>query len=233
MITITRPRLAALLAVVVLGVPATAVATHVFTDVPDARFYAGPVDWASANDITTGSPAGSDTFRPDDPVTRGEAVTFLKRYHDNITQPRIAALEAEVAALEASLPFAVTAHEGALTDLTSATTEYVSVSVTAPADGHVTVNSTAYVLHSMDAGDVRCLITESTAIPASISSIDESSQHHESGATATQGTLSGTRTFAITAGATVDYVLVCREIGDGGSIVARNLTAIYTPAPPT
>ncbi|RMH78398.1 MAG: hypothetical protein D6683_07640, partial [Actinomyces sp.] len=40
--------------------------------------------------ITTGSPAGSRTFKPEDPVTRGESVTFLKRYDDNIVQPGLA-----------------------------------------------------------------------------------------------------------------------------------------------
>ncbi len=44
--------------------------------------------------------------------------------------------------------------------------------------------------------------------------------------------VSGTRTFDIGAGATVTYVLACQEFSnDGGSIFARNLTAIFTPAP--
>lgn len=55
-------------------------ATHVFDDVADDRFFSDAVTWAAANGITTGKTP--DLFAPDDPVTRGESVTFLKRYHD-------------------------------------------------------------------------------------------------------------------------------------------------------
>jgi hypothetical protein len=79
-ITIKKLHLAIAVLVVALVVPATAFATHVFTDVDDARFYAEPVEWAAANGITTGT--SPTTFDPDRPVTRGESVTFLKRYHD-------------------------------------------------------------------------------------------------------------------------------------------------------
>ncbi len=51
-----------------------------FTDVDEGRFYADAVAWAKANDITTGKTP--TTFAPDDPVTRGEVVTFLKRFYD-------------------------------------------------------------------------------------------------------------------------------------------------------
>ena len=68
-ITLTKAKLAIAVLAVVMLVPATA--------------------WAKDNDITTGSPAGSKTFKPDDNVTRGESVTFLKRYDDNIVQPAL------------------------------------------------------------------------------------------------------------------------------------------------
>lgn len=67
---------------VVLAAGSTAGATHVFGDVDDTRFYGGPVEWAATNGITTGTSA--TTFEPDRPVTRGESVTFLKRYHDTL-----------------------------------------------------------------------------------------------------------------------------------------------------
>jgi len=88
-IRITKLRFGALLAALALIIPSTAWATHVFTDVNDGAFYAAPAEWAKTNGITTGSPAGSSTFKPLDPVTRGESVTFLKRYHDNVVQPQI------------------------------------------------------------------------------------------------------------------------------------------------
>lgn len=85
-ITITKGKVAAAVAMTAVAAllinPATSLATHVFGDVPDTAFYADPVEWAFNNQITTGSPAGSNTFKPLDPVTRGESVTFLNRYHD-------------------------------------------------------------------------------------------------------------------------------------------------------
>ena len=86
-ITITKLRLGLVILVVALIAPATALATHVFDDVPDDEFYAGAVEWAKANGITTGT--GPTTFEPDRGVTRGESVTFLKRYDDKIVQPAL------------------------------------------------------------------------------------------------------------------------------------------------
>ena len=83
----TRTRLALIITMVVLAVPAAAMATHVFDDVDDNRFFAVPVEWAAANQITTGTSA--TTFAPDRNVTRGESVTFLKRYHDNLVAPAL------------------------------------------------------------------------------------------------------------------------------------------------
>jgi len=110
-IRITKLRLGALLAALALIIPSTAWATHVFTDVNDGAFYAASAEWAKTNGITTGSPAGSSTFKPLEGVTRGESVTFLKRYHDNLVQPEIdantassAANTAAVAANTASIP---------------------------------------------------------------------------------------------------------------------------------
>ena len=48
-----------------------------FTDVPANAYYADAVKWAVANGVTTGKTA--TTFGPNDPVTRGQAVTFLWR----------------------------------------------------------------------------------------------------------------------------------------------------------
>ncbi len=87
-IHITKAKLALAVLVVALAIPATAFATHVFDDVADGRFYAGPVEWAFDNGITTGKTPS--LFDPEGPVTRGESVTFLKRYDDNIVQPALA-----------------------------------------------------------------------------------------------------------------------------------------------
>ncbi len=92
-LTITKTRLAITILAMALLVPATAFATHTFTDVATDAFYHDAAEWAKANDITTGSPAGNDTFKPLDGVTRGESVVFLNRYDTNIVQPALVALD--------------------------------------------------------------------------------------------------------------------------------------------
>jgi hypothetical protein len=93
-LTITRTKLALAVLVAAMMVPATALATQAFEDVPDGKFYAEPVAWALEHEITTGKAAGY--FAPDDAVTRGETVTFLKRYHDNVVEPTVDDLRTEI-----------------------------------------------------------------------------------------------------------------------------------------
>ena len=83
-INITRWKFALGILAITLIAPATAWATHVFSDVDDTRFYAGPVEWAFDNGITTGK--SPTIFDPEGNVTRGESVTFLKRYNDNVVE---------------------------------------------------------------------------------------------------------------------------------------------------
>ena len=90
-ITIRKLHLAVAVFAVALIAPATALATHVFTDVPDDQFYSDAVDWAFDNGITTGTSA--TTFEPNAGVTRGQNVTFARRYDTNIVQPALAELE--------------------------------------------------------------------------------------------------------------------------------------------
>jgi hypothetical protein len=93
-ITISKPKLALAVVAVAMLIPGSAMAFHVFDDVPDEKFYAEPVEWAFDNEITTGKTA--TTFAPEDNVTRGESVTFLKRYNDNVVDPAIEDVQADV-----------------------------------------------------------------------------------------------------------------------------------------
>ena len=128
-IHLTKIRLAVAIAAVVALVPATAVATHVFSDVDDSRFFADAVEWASDNGITTGT--SPTTFDPDRGVTRGESVTFLRRYDTNVVQPALAGVTGDVVANTASiaaLPPAITRlqYSGSNIDTSiSGTWEYV------------------------------------------------------------------------------------------------------------
>ena len=58
------------------GQPAAS-GTNPFRDVPAGEYYAVPVLWAVANNITQGT--SSNTFSPNDPCTRAQIVTFLYR----------------------------------------------------------------------------------------------------------------------------------------------------------
>ncbi|MEZ5167631.1 MAG: S-layer homology domain-containing protein [Acidimicrobiales bacterium] len=140
-IHLSKKRLAAAIVAVTMLIPATAFATHVFDDVPDRKFYAAPVEWAFDNGITTGK--SPTRFAPDDNVTRGESVTFLKRYHDNLVQPGLDDLADGLEAQTVGL-------FGSATRLSSTTTLGdlgLSASVTIPA-GHTGVIEVVYSAES-------------------------------------------------------------------------------------
>ena len=80
----------AVVGVVVLGASA-GLASSVFTDVDEGRYYSDAVEWAFNNGVTTGTSA--TTFSPEDPVTRGQNVTFAYRYDQNVVQPAFDALD--------------------------------------------------------------------------------------------------------------------------------------------
>lgn len=67
--------IAAVAAAAALAIPAWA--THRFSDVPDDHTHAEGVRWASDHRLVNGHPDGS--FRPDQPVTRGQLTTVLYR----------------------------------------------------------------------------------------------------------------------------------------------------------
>lgn len=110
-IIISKTKLAlGVLAMVLIG--ATVVAAgdndNPFTDVPDVgsdgeKFYSAPVEWLWDNGLTTGSPAGSETFKPLDTLTRGEYATFNYRYDANIIQPAFNTIDDNFAIVEDAL----------------------------------------------------------------------------------------------------------------------------------
>lgn len=51
-----------------------------FSDVPHSRYYAGAIDWASANGIVSGY--GDGRFGPDDPITREQMASIMYRYSE-------------------------------------------------------------------------------------------------------------------------------------------------------
>lgn len=150
-------------------------------------------------------------------------------YYTNST---LKELSSRVSALEASEPFTVTAEAGGDTDLASIPTNYVTVEVTAPVAGQITVSSFATLSHTgIDGSDVVCKILESAEADGAYGGIAEYVQWFEKDGFADNGTIAGTRTFTIAAGETKTYGLRCEETSDGGFIHSRILTAIFTPSP--
>lgn len=142
---------------------------------------------------------------------------------------RIAALETttatNIAALDLAQPFAVTNRDDT-EGVTSTDEVVVSVAVTAPVAGQVTVNSTTTAIESTDGDYVRCSITTDTTH-------DFDYQQNWEGGPGSYSQLAGTRTFNIAASATVSYNLVCDHngtSGDGTTLADAVLTAIFTPA---
>ena len=74
-------RLSRRVAVGLLGlallVPGVAIASHQFPDVPDSYIFHNSVDWAADYGIATGY--GDGTYRPNDPVSRGQMTAFMRR----------------------------------------------------------------------------------------------------------------------------------------------------------
>jgi hypothetical protein len=139
----------------------------------------------------------------------------------------IAANIAGVAALDSAQPFAVTNLDD-FEAVTSAGEVVVSVTVTAPVAGQVTVNSTTRATEVTAGDTVACSITAATAFDFSYQ------QRWESPGPAGEASqLAGTRTFDIAAGATATYNLFCVHVGVSGSSFVDHsvLTAIFTPAP--
>lgn len=55
---------------------------HVFSDVPDTHTHAADIEWAAANGLIFGY--GDGTFGPEDPVTRAQVTTMIRRYEENL-----------------------------------------------------------------------------------------------------------------------------------------------------
>ena len=137
-------------------------------------------------------------------------------------------LEARVAELEAARPVAVTARKS-LESVTAVDEVVVSVTVTAPVAGQVTVFSTSALGDTVAGDETRCTITTGIALETGFL------QRWESGGpnTGQHAQLSGVRTFDIAAGATVPYNLVCDHVGAGAtSMESTIMSAIFTPGTP-
>lgn len=96
---ISKTKLLMAVLVMALVVPAAAYATDAWSDVENGKFYHDAVTWAQGNGMTTGCNGGTG-FCPDRVVTRGENITFAKRY-DDLNQVWLADIQADADAAQA------------------------------------------------------------------------------------------------------------------------------------
>jgi len=146
---------------------------------------------------------------------------------------RLAALEtataanaAQVALLDEAQPFAVTERDD-VEFLTSTAAVVVSVEVTAPVDGQVTVNSSSRIGADPFSGSMRCSIDIGTDLD-----FDHLQWWYAppSPTASVLGQMNTTRMFDIDANSTVAYNLVCDFSGVSANMRDSVLTAIFTPA---
>lgn len=224
-ITITKLRLALGVLVVALLVPATALATHVFDDVAHDRFYAEPVEWAAANGITTGK--SPTIFDPEGAVTRGESVTFLRRYDENVVLPR---LEAFVGNLEAALPFAVSAAGDQLVSLNTDDAVIRTLDLDAPVAGTATVTASGYFAFEAFGEDIaRCSITNGALVIDETQLIIATAPLDATGLFPTvYQQFSSTVVYPVPAG-TSTFNLVCEQLSGDVSVGDTILVAQFAP----
>lgn len=153
-------------------------------------------------------------------------------YYTNST---LQELSQRVEALEARQSFAEVATSSTIENLTPTPTSYLDLQVTAPVDGHVTVNYSSILGSVFSSGEAKsaCNVYRSAEIPATTipdlapgaavwgpaSGVDD------------DGSLSGTNRFDISAGQTVTYSLACQEYYGTSFLLGRAMTAVFTPAP--
>lgn len=148
------------------------------------------------------------------------------------TKASLQEMASQLAELEKSRSFAATEHETDSVVLTGTPNAVVSVTMSAPVTGHVTVDSNINVTHTVDGEEVWCAIYRDDTVPlGAVLPTEPSFQRWETGGLGNAGSLAGSRTFPINVGATTTYSLVCEESADGGTVFTRSLTAIFTPAP--
>jgi hypothetical protein len=167
---------------------------------------------------------------------RGTVNVFIDvvGYYTNST---LQELSQRVSALESMQSFVEFAGSSTIPSLTTTPTSYLDVAVTAPADGHVTVNFTTIIGSVITGGEPAaksaCSVYRSTEIPATaIADLTPGAAVWGPATSADDdGSLSGVNRFDISAGQTVTYSLACEEYYGSSFLLGRAMTATFTPVP--
>lgn len=81
----TKTRLVILTAVVsmLVTVPTAVLASHQFRDVSDSNLHHDAISWLASQGVTGGCTADGEFYCPDEPVTRAQMATFLRRFSNS------------------------------------------------------------------------------------------------------------------------------------------------------
>lgn len=90
-----KPLFVVALAAALVGVAGSAVASHVFRDVPDTSVHAPGIHWAHEHGIVAG--IGDGTFQPRATLRRDQVATMLHRYDQHVDR-KIAAAQPDLLA---------------------------------------------------------------------------------------------------------------------------------------
>ncbi|MEO1058259.1 MAG: hypothetical protein AAFY28_15215 [Actinomycetota bacterium] len=138
----------------------------------------------------------------------------------------VASLEQRLAAVENSRSFSVTRRTPQPTPIPlSGTAEAGFVEVTAPVDGHVVIQSTAVLAPAQVEVFGSCSISDTMSFDT------DYEQYYTKASTFAIGSISGHRQFAIAAGTTATYRLICSQFQTTSTATDVVLTATFTPAP--
>ncbi len=185
--------------------------------------------------------SGSGSFEMFNLAGTVDVIVDVNGYYTNTSLQELAAglaaANSRIDALEAPQPFAEVATNSTVVNLTPTPMTYLDLEVTAPVDGHLTVNYSTVIGSVITGGETSaksmCNVFESTEIPATFLSdlTPGVSVWETANSDADDGSLSGTNRFDISAGQTVTYSLACEETFGTSFLLGRAMTATFTPTP--
>ena len=140
----------------VLLVPAVAIGSHDFVDVPDDHIFHSAISWMADNEVTKGcNPPTNDQYCPGDNVTRGQMAAFMQRLSNaKVVDAATAVAADDSALLEGSsvddlkvLTFADMEVGLGTVGLVAPSAAVMSLDIEVPVDGSIVItHSTSFEL---------------------------------------------------------------------------------------
>jgi hypothetical protein len=137
---------ALVLLIAALLVPAAAMAGSVFDDVPDSNVHAANIAYLKQTGITVGCDKEGKNFCPNDPVTRAQMATFMRRLsgREPGTAPSVYAADSDlVSGFHADELIRVGYGQDDSLSLAGTNGAAVAATITAPLDGFLVISASS------------------------------------------------------------------------------------------